>query len=153
MKETILSTFFFLVIFLPIKTLSQTTESSNLSQPSTDIRTVDFDLTTTSNTVRLPPGSTNDNHVFRETRSTTPLTIETLVFSKAGLRVWHIAGLVVSGLLIIIIIVCCRVDIRIPRSNQEIDDYDRKRSENKKYIKELDSAVDGVYGQTVARGL
>ncbi|KAI8042577.1 transmembrane inner ear expressed protein isoform X1 [Drosophila gunungcola] len=46
----------------------------------------------------------------------------------AGFRVWHIIAAVLGILMLIMIMVCCCIRFRIPRTKQEIEaDYQRKQ--------------------------
>ncbi|XP_014602121.1 PREDICTED: transmembrane inner ear expressed protein isoform X1 [Polistes canadensis] len=46
----------------------------------------------------------------------------------AGFRVWHLAGIILSILLSIIIGLCCCIRFRVPRTKQEIEeDYIRRK--------------------------
>ncbi|XP_036362873.1 uncharacterized protein LOC118765236 [Octopus sinensis] len=72
---------------------------------------------------------------------TTEFSIESVVIPEAGLRIWHIAALAILLILIVIVITCCCIDIRIPRTVQQIEKTDRKLKLNKQYIKELSRAA------------
>ncbi|CAI9727473.1 Hypothetical predicted protein [Octopus vulgaris] len=95
---------------------------------------------------------------------TTEFSIESVVIPEAGLRIWHIAALAIllilivnnSGVVVVVVVVvggggggggggvvitCCCIDIRIPRTVQQIEKTDRKLKLNKQYIKELSRAA------------
>ncbi|XP_022258890.1 uncharacterized protein LOC111089920, partial [Limulus polyphemus] len=56
---------------------------------------------------------------------TTPDWLETDVV--AGFRIWQLLFLSIGGLIILVILLCCAIKIRIPRTKQEIEiDYQRK---------------------------
>lgn len=64
----------------------------------------------------------------------------------AGFRAWHLVGIILSVVLAIIIMICCCVRFRIPRTKQEIEaDYIRKkltRSFRKELAKINDKEMD-----------
>ncbi|XP_002090808.2 uncharacterized protein LOC6529841 [Drosophila yakuba] len=62
----------------------------------------------------------DDSDIFDE------MWLESVVI--AGFRVWHIIAAVLGVLLLIMIMVCCCIRFRIPRTKQEIEaDYQRKQ--------------------------
>ncbi|XP_055918020.1 transmembrane inner ear expressed protein [Eupeodes corollae] len=68
--------------------------------------------------------SSDDEEIFKVDPETAWLEEETI----GGFRVWHIMAICLSILLSIIIIVCCCIRFRIPRTKQEIEaDYQRKQ--------------------------
>lgn len=64
----------------------------------------------------------------------------------AGFRAWQLVGIILSVILAIIIMICCCVRFRIPRTKQEIEaDYIRKkltRSFRKELAKINDKEMD-----------
>nr|KAG5698770.1 hypothetical protein BaRGS_032189 [Batillaria attramentaria] len=60
------------------------------------------------------------------------------------LRIWHIVFIVGLVLIIVMTIVCCCVDFRIPRTRQEIDEAYKKRRMNEKYLYQLERTPDDL---------
>lgn len=61
----------------------------------------------------------------------------------AGFRVWHLVALVMSGLLVVTIALCCCVRFRVPRTKQEIEaNYIRKKI-TRHFAKELAKISNG----------
>lgn len=65
---------------------------------------------------------------------------ESQVSPKLPIRVWHLVTLTILSLILLIIVVCCLKDCRIPRTRQQIE---RKRKQNQhrssfiRYLRQL----------------
>lgn len=56
--------------------------------------------------------------------------LESEVFN--GLRVWHISGMIIGAVMIIIISLCCLCKCRIPRTRKEIEANAKRRRDRRK---------------------
>ncbi|XP_031352955.1 transmembrane inner ear expressed protein isoform X3 [Photinus pyralis] len=54
--------------------------------------------------------------------------IERPLSDDLGFRIWHLLFFCFSGVTVLVILICCCVKIRVPRTKQEIEaDYQRKK--------------------------
>ncbi|XP_037957632.1 transmembrane inner ear expressed protein [Teleopsis dalmanni] len=66
------------------------------------------------------------NETVGENSEESPAWLETVTFG--GFRVWHIIASCIGILMCIVVMVCCCLRFRIPRTKQEIEaDYQRKQ--------------------------
>ncbi|KAF2883353.1 hypothetical protein ILUMI_22855 [Ignelater luminosus] len=58
--------------------------------------------------------------------------IERSIRDDLGFRIWHVMFFCFTGIIFLVILVCCCIKIRIPRTKQEIEaDYQRKKIASK----------------------
>ncbi|CAH1789222.1 unnamed protein product [Owenia fusiformis] len=62
-------------------------------------------------------------------------------------RLWMILGIILSGITIIVVILCCIFDCRVPRSKQEIEEDKRRRKMAQRYVEEFDRVTHSVFEQ------
>ncbi|XP_014226063.1 transmembrane inner ear expressed protein [Trichogramma pretiosum] len=76
----------------------------------------------------LPPCPENGTQATGELCAEQEHENEWLENEVVGMRLWQLVGIVLSILLAIVIMICCCVRFRIPRTKQEIEaDYIRKK--------------------------
>ncbi|XP_021366957.1 uncharacterized protein LOC110459157 isoform X2 [Mizuhopecten yessoensis] len=59
------------------------------------------------------------------------LDIETIVIGP--LKIWHLSGIGLFLIFVIVVVVCCRMDVRVPRTRQSIENTYRRRKLHDKY--------------------
>ncbi|KAK4874100.1 hypothetical protein RN001_013460 [Aquatica leii] len=60
--------------------------------------------------------------------SNSEIWIEKSISNDLNFRIWHLIFFCFSGLVILVILICCCFKVRVPRTKQEIEaDYQRKK--------------------------
>ncbi|XP_025095228.1 uncharacterized protein LOC112564555 [Pomacea canaliculata] len=66
------------------------------------------------------------------------------------LRIWHIVFIVGSVILVVLTVVCCCMEIRIPRTRTEIEENYHKRRLNEKYLHQLERTPDVILRKKIS---